>query len=232
MSTGPARRVGAETSKTRDTLLNAVERLMSTKGYAAVTYRAVAAEAGVTSGLVQYYFPTLDDIFVSAIRRRGQQNVDRLAAALQERAHEPLRVLWEYSREESTASLTVEFLALGNHRKSIRSEIAEVTEQVRRLQLEALRNRFGTDGPSLGPFSSDALAFLLAGTPKLLRLEEGVGVTTTHDEVVDAFEAYLDSVEPRSGVSRRRPASSPTRGRSRSAPAGRAPSRPPKRESG
>jgi DNA-binding transcriptional regulator YbjK len=42
------RRVGAETSKTRDALLDSVERLMSEEGYASVTYRAVAAKAGVT----------------------------------------------------------------------------------------------------------------------------------------------------------------------------------------
>ena len=51
------RRVGAETSKTRDLLLDCVERLMLDTGYAGVSYRAVAAKAGVTAGLVQYYFP-------------------------------------------------------------------------------------------------------------------------------------------------------------------------------
>lgn len=58
-----ARRVGAETSKTRDTLLDHVEKMMLDEGYASVTYRALASAAGVTPSLVQYYFPTLDDIF-------------------------------------------------------------------------------------------------------------------------------------------------------------------------
>ena len=66
-------------------LLDCVERLMLETGYAAVTYRAVAAKAGVTSGLVQYYFPTLDDLFVAAIRRRSEQNLERLADALRDR---------------------------------------------------------------------------------------------------------------------------------------------------
>ena len=132
------RRVGAETSKTRDVLLDCVERLMLETGYASVTYRAVAAKAAVTSGLVQYYFPTLDDLFVAAIRRRSEQNLERLTEALRTHADQPLRVLWEYSRDESTSALTTEFLALGNHRKSIGSEITEFTEQARRLQLDAL----------------------------------------------------------------------------------------------
>ena len=200
------RRVGAETSKTRDLLLDSVETLMLEAGYAAVTYRAVAAKAGVTPGLVQYYFPTLDDVFIAAIRRRTEQNVARLTKALETRAEDPLRMLWEYSRDESTAALTTEFLALGNHRKSIRAEIADVTERVRRIQLDALVARFGSKGPVDGALSPEALLFLVTGIPKLLRLEEGVGVSTSHQEIVKTFEQYLDSVEPRAKPrSRKRP---------------------------
>src|SRR6187200_1323310 len=135
------RRIGAETSKKRDELLDCVERLLVSEGYAAVTYRAVAAKAEVTSGLVQYYFPTLDDLFIAAIRRRSEQNLQRLTAELEARPDEPLRVFWEYSQEESNASVTAEFLALGNHRKSIASEIADVSERVRRLQVAAIAGR-------------------------------------------------------------------------------------------
>ena len=190
------RRVGAETSKTRDLLLDCLERLMAQTGYASVSYRAVAAKAKVTSGLVQYYFPTLDDLFVAAIRRRSEQNVERLAEALRTNPDAPLRVLWEYSRDESSSALTTEFLALGNHRKSIKSEIAEATEQVRRLQLDAIQAQLGAPEMSLGPLPRDVLLFVLTGIPKLLRLEAGVGISASHADVVDAFEQYLDTVEP------------------------------------
>jgi AcrR family transcriptional regulator len=199
-----ARRVGAESSKSRDKLLDCVERLMLEKGYAAVTYRAVATKAGVTAGLVQYYFPTLDDLFVAAIRRRSGQNIQRLSAALDARPTEPLRVLWEYSQEESTAALTTEFLALGNHRKSIASEIADVSEQVRRLQAEAVARSVPLDGAELGPLSADALLFLVTGVPKLIRLEASVGLTSTHKEVERHFEAFLDDLEPPNPPRRRR----------------------------
>jgi TetR/AcrR family transcriptional regulator, transcriptional repressor for nem operon len=201
------RRVGAETSKTRDTLLDGVERLMLEEGYAAVTYRAVAAKARVTPGLVQYYFPTLDEIFVAAIRRRSEQNVQRLRRALGKDPHQPLRVLWKYSQDESTAALTTEFLAAGNHRKSIRTEIAQATEAVRRLQLEALAGSPIPPGATRVDLPTDVLLYLLTGIPKLLRLEEGVGVSSAHADVVAAIEQYLDTVEPRaqpSGPKRRR----------------------------
>lgn len=192
----PARRVGAVTSKKRDELLDCVERLMAREGYAAVTYRAVAAKAEVTPGLVQYYFPTLDDLFTAAIRRRSEQNLHRLTAALQARPDEPLRVLWEYSQEESTSALTTEFLALGNHRKSIAAQIAEVSEQVRRLQAGAIARHVPAGGIDLEGLSAAALLFLVTGIPKLLRLERGVGLTATHKEVVRFFESFLDAAEP------------------------------------
>jgi AcrR family transcriptional regulator len=192
------RRVGAETSKTRDRLLDSVERLMLREGYASVSYRAVAAKAGVTASLVQYYFPTLDDIFIAAIRRSTERNLARLTAALEEQPDEPLRVLWEYSFDESTSALTVEFMALGNHRKSIRAEIADVTEQVRKVSLDALKAKFGSAMvlPE-GQLSLGALLLLITGIPKFLDLEEGIGVKTAHSEIVETFERYLNSIEPR-----------------------------------
>jgi AcrR family transcriptional regulator len=173
--------------------------MMLDAGYAAVTYRALASKAGVTPALVQYYFPTLDDVFVAAIRRRVDRNLERLVGALEARPDEPLRVLWEFSRDEATAGLMTEFTALGNHRRSIRAEIAEVTEQVRRVQLDAL-----TESGRDMDLSPSALLFLLTGIPKLLALEAGIGISTAHAEVVQAFEDYLDAVEPRTGSSRRR----------------------------
>jgi TetR/AcrR family transcriptional regulator, transcriptional repressor for nem operon len=190
------RRVGTETSKTRDLLLDCVERLLLAKGYAGVSYRVVAAEAGVTAGLVQYYFPTLDDLFVAVVRRRSQQNLDRLTEALHASAGHPLRVIWEFSRDEMASALSHELLALGNHRPSIRSELTKATEQVRRLQLEALAHASAVAGSISLDVSPATLLFLLSGVPKLIRLEEGVGVTSTHDEVLDDFVRYLDGAEP------------------------------------
>ena len=195
MSANP-RRIGAVTSKKRDELLDCVERIMLRAGYAAVTYRAVAAKADVTPGLVQYYFPTLDDLFIAAIRRRSEQNLERLAAALKSRPDEPLRVLWEYSQDELAAAFTAELLALGNHRKSIASEIVHATEQIRRLQLEAITRRLPLAGVDLDGLSPEALLFLITGIPKLISLEEGVGLASTHEEVIRFFEAYLDIAEP------------------------------------
>jgi TetR/AcrR family transcriptional repressor of nem operon len=199
------RRVGAETSKTRDALLNCVQKMMLDEGYASVSYRSLAANAGVTPSLVQYYFPTLDDIFVAAIRRYAERNLELLAEALQTRTEDPLRALWEYSWDEATSALMTEFMALGNHRKSIRAEIAEVTERVRAVQLEALTAKFGAKSRPDGQLSLPAMLLMVTGFPKFLNLEESIGVKTAHKEVVQAFEAYLDRIEPPTSPRKRKP---------------------------
>ena len=197
------RRVGAETSKTRDVLLDCVEKLMLEEGYAGVSYRALATKAGVTPSLVQYYFPTLDEIFLGAISRYSERNLRHVTAALETRPNDPLRAVWEYSWEEATGALITEFMALGNHRKSIRNEIAAVTESMRKVQLDALVAKFGKNARPMWDLSLPALQLLMSGLPKFLNLEEGVGVKSAHAEVIEAFERYIDTVEPRPKIPKR-----------------------------
>ena len=63
-------------------LLDAAERVMIAEGYAAVTSRRVAAEAGLKPQLVHYYFATMDDLFLAVFRRRAEVGLERQAAAL------------------------------------------------------------------------------------------------------------------------------------------------------
>jgi AcrR family transcriptional regulator len=200
-----SRRVGATTSKTRDVLLDCVEKTMLEEGYASVTYRTLASKAGVTPSLVQYYFPTLDDIFVAAIKRYSERSLTYLTGAFERRTEDPLRAVWEYSWQEATGAMMTEFMALGNHRKSIRAEIATATEGVRKIQLEALVAKFGENARPIGDFSLPALQLLMSGLPKLLNLEEGIGVKSAHAEVTEAFEQYIDAVEPRPEPPKRKP---------------------------
>jgi AcrR family transcriptional regulator len=197
------RRVGAESSETRASLLDGAEELMLEEGYAAVSYRAVASRAGVTGGLVQYYFPTLDDLFVALLRRRSDRNAERLQNALEHRPDEPLRVVWEFSTDETSAALLTEFIALANHRKTIRVAILDVIEHTRQAQLRVLEQRWDRY-PHPDGLSPEGLLFLLHGIPKMALLEGAVGVTSGHRDVLELVERRLDALEPRRRPARRR----------------------------
>jgi TetR/AcrR family transcriptional repressor of nem operon len=213
-TTAANRRVGAENSKTRDVLLDSVERLLLDEGYAGVSYRVVAAKAGVTASLVQYYFPTLDSLFVAMIRRLIERDVARWNDALQSRPDEPLRVLWEYSRSEAAGGLSMELMALGNHRSAVRAEITEGTERIRRLQLQALATKYGDIDFLDDRFTPDAMVLLLTSMPKYLSLEDGIDVSIGHRHLVKAFETYLDSIEPTARARRRKTSTGGRRPRS------------------
>jgi TetR/AcrR family transcriptional regulator, transcriptional repressor for nem operon len=212
-TTATNRRVGAETSKTREALLDCVERILLDEGHAGVSYRVLATKAGVTPSLVQYYFPTLDNLFVAMVRRLTERDIARWNEALQRRPDEPLRVLWEYSFSETAGAMSTELMALGNHRPALRAEIGEATERIRKIQLDAVVSKYGDDVFLDDSFPPDAMVLLLTSIPKYLSLEDGINVDIAHRQLVEAFESYLDSVEPKP---RARPRKTPARSRIRS----------------
>jgi TetR/AcrR family transcriptional regulator, transcriptional repressor for nem operon len=195
MAGASPRRAGADNGSTREALYDAIERVMADAGYAGVSYRSIAAQVGVVPSLVQYYFPTVDDIFISAIRRRTDSNRARLTESMHTRPHEQLRVLWEFSWEEGTGALMSEFMAAGNHRPRVGTAIAEEVEKVRAVELRLLTEAFGPDAHPDGPFSMTGLLMLITGMPKYLNIEAGVGIETGHRDVIRQFERYLDEAE-------------------------------------
>lgn len=212
-ATATNRRVGAESSKTRGVILDHVERLLLDEGHAGVSYRVLAAKAGVTPSLVQYYFPTLDGLFVTMVRRLIERDVARWNDALQNRPDDPLRVLWEYSFSEAAGAMSTELMALGNRRPALRAEIGEGTERIRKAQLEALTAKYGDSAFLDDRFSPEAMVLLLTSIPKYLSLEDGIDVDMGHRPLVAAFESYLESVEPKTRTRSRKPS---TRSRNRS----------------
>jgi AcrR family transcriptional regulator len=183
------RRVGTETSKTRALLLDVTEQLMLDEGYAGVSSRSVAARAGVKAPLVHYYFPTLDDLFIATFRRRSERSLERLEHALQH--DDPVQALWDYANDKAHVALTVEFLALANHRKAIKAELAEVAERFRKVQLEAFAPLAAAAGLDPDEFPPDALLFIIMAIPTSVVLEEALGMATGHERALMLVERYL-----------------------------------------
>jgi DNA-binding transcriptional regulator YbjK len=63
----------------REALLDAVLRVLERDGSGAVTHRSVAAEAGVPLASATYYFATLDELYVEALRRATHHQVELFA---------------------------------------------------------------------------------------------------------------------------------------------------------
>jgi TetR/AcrR family transcriptional regulator len=187
------RRLGAPDARNRTALLDAAEQLMLQEGYAAVSSRRVAAEAGLKPQLVHYYFRTMDDLFLAVFRRRAEDGLVRQAAALA--SPRPLRALWEYSSEADGVTLTMEFIALANHRKAIKAEIARYAESFRAAQVEALPDILERYGISLQLCPPAVLAVLISSLSRLLVLEQTLGMSGGHEETLALVEQQLRQLE-------------------------------------
>ena len=162
---------------------------MLEEGYAAVSSRRVAAAAGLKPQLVHYYFRTMDDLFLAVFRRRAEEGAERQARALA--SDHPLRALWEYSIDPRGTALTMEFVALANHRKVIRAEIARYAEQFRTQQIEALTTVLGGDGVDLGSLPPVVLSVLLTSLSRVLVMERVLGMSVGHADTVELVERWL-----------------------------------------
>jgi AcrR family transcriptional regulator len=188
-----ARRIGSEDSATRTALVDAAQELMVEEGYAAVTSRKVAARAGLKPQLVHYYFRTMDDLFLAVVRRGAEHNLERQARALA--SEQPLRALWAFSADPAGAKLQMELIALGNHRKVVRDELAGYAQRFRELQREALTAVFERNQLVNDVVSPDAVLVLLTAVSRVLTMEEAIGLTAGHDEVRALVEGYLTKFE-------------------------------------
>jgi AcrR family transcriptional regulator len=189
-----ARRIGTTDSKTRSQLVDAAEQLLLDEGYAAVTSRRVAAAAGLKPQLVHYYFRTMDDLFLEVFRRRADQNVARFERAIA--ADPSLRTLWKINADPHGATFLIEFVALANHRKAIRAEIARYAERWWSAQVEALSVALEAAGVSPKQMPADAALLLMTGLAHVIAIERGLGVTAGHESTLAFIESAVARLDP------------------------------------
>lgn len=188
-----ARRIGAPDAKNRGVLLDAAEQLMLEEGYAAVTSRRVAEKAGLKPQLVHYYFRTMDDLFLEAFRRRGEEGLELHAQALT--SPQPLWALWRFSLDPAATAVTMEYVALANHRKALKAEIAYYAQRFREEQAKAVSSvmeRYGMDAAEVPPL---VWSVLITSVSRVLVMEQALGMSAGHAETAEFVERYLQRLE-------------------------------------
>ncbi|MBU9765325.1 TetR/AcrR family transcriptional regulator [Mycobacterium sp. TNTM28] len=179
-------------STTRRALIRATAQVMLEEGYAAATSRRVAARAGVKPALVHYYFPSMDDLFVAVLQAGAESNLSTQQTAFDEDA--PLHALWDLNNAQG-AALWMEFMALANHRKAIRSEIAGYADRFRDLEESAMTAALQAHGVDTDEFPPVVMSMLVASLARILVLEQGLGISRGHAQAQDFVRRYLDRFE-------------------------------------
>src|SRR4051812_49611353 len=116
--------------------LDAAERLLIEVGYAGITTRRLASEAGLNQGLVHYYFGSLNEVLLQALQRFTERLIERQRAMYE--ADVPFIEKWrramEYLEQDLAAGypkILLELQALGWNRPEIRERLARVNAEWR-----------------------------------------------------------------------------------------------------
>jgi len=183
------------------TLLDAAESLLFEVGYAGVTTRRVAEEAGVKHGLVHYYFGSMEELLTQTLERLA----NRLAERLEEHyanADLPFAEKWRIVSQnwiEQPVSrfpkILLELTAMSWNHPELRQRISAVYARFRaifeRYFGEAMRE-YDLD-ESQFPLKAVAAA---AGTFQLGIIVEGLSqFHEGHQELVTWVQSWLESLE-------------------------------------
>jgi AcrR family transcriptional regulator len=187
------RRGDAGDPTTREVLLDAAQHVMLTEGYAAATTRRVAQEAGVNSALVYYYFDSLDGMFVALFRRGAERSFERLQRALA--SPQPLWGFWDLIHDRTNSAMTMEFIALANHRKVIREEIADYSRRFRHAQLEVLSEVLEKYGVDTKRRPAAVVVVILSSISRYLIMEQAFDLDMGHAETEAVVEDFIGGLE-------------------------------------
>jgi AcrR family transcriptional regulator len=180
-------------SATEEALLDAAERLLVGVGYAGITTRRLAEEAGVNHGLVHYYFGSIENLLVRTLERF----TERLVARQRELYASDLPFIekWRTAMRYLTSDdvtyekVWLELQALGWNDRELRERLAHINDEWRSVLLEAFeqpRREYGIDLPL------EALVSLVITFNLGIMLERLGGIETGHHELLEWIERRLD----------------------------------------
>jgi len=185
-------------TSTEEAFLDAAERLLVRVGYADITTRTLANEAGVNPGLVHYYFGSMDQLFIRVLERF----TERLIARQRTMYSDPETAFIEKWRtavryldvDRDYQKVWYELQAMAWNRPALRHRVARVDGEWRAVLTEAFaepHERYGIDVPIV------ALVALVITFNIGMIFERLSGVVTGHDELLEWIDGWLEELEQR-----------------------------------
>jgi AcrR family transcriptional regulator len=171
-------------------IIEAMRASVGSRGAAASTFDHVAREAGVSRGLLHYYFGSKDRLLVEVVRHdcdvRIQALDERLAAAhsLDEVVAALVAQLEAFVEDdESSQAVVYELLSASRHSHEIRAELAELYRRWRAHLADALRAKEREGVVSLEADAEDVASILFA-------LGDGLGLQLISDRDWDSSKPF------------------------------------------
>jgi len=162
-------------------IVEAMRASVAARGIAGSTFDHVANEAGVSRGLLHYYFGTKERLLVEVVRRESDVRIERLEEAIGEAADAEdvldalVRSFEELLGDEPAASLMIyEMLTLAQRNDEIAAELANLGQRTRSHLSDALERKrdSGVLALRLDPELAATFLFALADGVMFRRLSE------------------------------------------------------------
>ena len=177
-------------------LLDAAERLLVEQGYAAITTRKLAEQAGVKHGLVHYYFGSMEEVMVQVLERFTARLIERQRAmyASGRPFLEKWRAAWGFQEEDLSSGYSkiwLELQALAWNRPELRGRVQQVNDEWRRVLTEAFApalRELGFHGLSL-----EAAVSLVMTMGQGYAVERLSGIETGHATLLGEIDAWMQS---------------------------------------
>jgi AcrR family transcriptional regulator len=175
-----------------EAFLDAAERLLVGVGYAGITTRRLAEEAGANHGLVHYYFGSMENLLVRVLERFTERLIARQRALYASEIPflEKWRTAMEYLVEEDVAyqKVWLELQALAWNHPELQERVARVHGEWRAVLLEAFeqaRVEHSIDVPV------GVLVTLVTTFNEGVILDRASGVSEGHAELLEWIERWL-----------------------------------------
>jgi TetR/AcrR family transcriptional regulator len=174
-------------------LLDAAERLLVETGYARITTRRVAEEAGVNHGLVHYYFGSMENLLVRVLERFTERLIARQRALYAaeipfiEKWREAMRYL--VGEDVEYEKIWLELQALAWNRPELRERVARVNDEWRDVLIEAFERPHAEYRIAM---PLEALVALVMTFNEGIILERAQGITAGHTELIDWIDEWLE----------------------------------------
>jgi AcrR family transcriptional regulator len=187
-------------AETEAAFLDAAERLLIDVGYAGITTRRLAEEAGANAGLVHYYFGSMEEVFVRALERFTDRLIERQQAmyAAEIPFIEKWRTAMRYLDEDLAAGYPKvwhELQALGWNRPDIRDRVARVNGDWREVLREAFGRALDDYGLDPDEYPLEAIVSLVMTFNVGIELERLSGITDGHRELLEWVDGWLQRLE-------------------------------------
>ena len=180
--------------------LDAAERLLVSVGYANITTRKLAEEAGLNHGLVHYYFGSMQELLLQVLERFTDRLINRQKEMY--KRDEPFIEKWraamgylEEDRASGYAKIWYELQALGWNDPEIRKRVAKVDQAWYSVITDAFRKASEEYGLDPKQYPLEALTSLVGTFNEGMHLRMLSGVSSGHKALLDWIDRWLVQLE-------------------------------------